>query len=65
MPVLTVVLVLIALGVMVALSAMIPDKYLDPTFKQIIKWVAIVGFVLWICSLFGLFQHLSAIRIGK
>jgi hypothetical protein len=63
MPLLTVVLVLIAVGVLVFLSSTIP--WIDPTFKQIIKWVAIVGVIIWIASLFGLFGNLSAIHIGK
>ena len=63
MPLLSVVLVLIAVGVLVYLAQLIP--WIDPTFKQIIKWVAIAGVILWICSLFGLFSHLSAIHVGK
>lgn len=63
MPLLTVVLVLIAVGVLVYLSDIAP--WIDPTFKSIIKWVAICGVIIWIAGLFGLFGHLSAIRIGK
>ena len=63
MPLLEVVLVLIAVGVLVWLSQSAP--WIDGTFKQIIKWVAIFGVVIWICSLFGIFNHLSAIRIGR
>jgi|WetSurMetagenome_2_1015567.scaffolds.fasta_scaffold183525_6 hypothetical protein len=63
MPLLTVVLVLIAVGVLVYLAQIAP--WIDGTFKQIIKWVAICGVILWIASLFGLFNHLSAIHIGK
>ena len=63
MPLLQVVLVLIAVGVLVWLSQTVP--WIDGTFKQIIKWVAIAGVVIWICSLFGLFQHLGAIHIGR
>lgn len=63
MPLLEVVLVLIAVGVLVYLSQIAP--WIDGTFKQIIKWVAICGTVIWFCSLFGIFQHLSAIHIGR
>jgi hypothetical protein len=63
MPLLQVVLVLIAVGVLVYLAQIAP--WIDGTFKQIIKWVAICGVVLWIASLFGLFNHLGAIRIGR
>ncbi len=63
MPLLTVVLVLVAVGVLVWFSQTMP--WIDPTFKQIIKWVAIAGVILWICSLFGLFSHLAAINVGK
>lgn len=63
MPLLTVVLVLIAVGVLVYLAQTIP--WIDPTFKQIIKWVAIVGVIIWIASLFGLFSYLAPIHVGK
>jgi hypothetical protein len=63
MPLLEVVLVLIAVGVLVWLSQKLP--WMDDTFRQIIKWVALFGVVVWLCSLFGLFHHLSAIHIGK
>lgn len=63
MPLLTVVLVLIAVGVLVWIANSVP--WIDPTFKNIIKWVAIIGVVIWICSLFGLFGHLSAVHVGR
>ena len=62
MPLLEVVLVLVAVGVLVYLSQQVP--WIDSTFKQIIKWAAIAGVIIWMCSLFGLFQHLGAIHIG-
>lgn len=63
MPLLEVVLVLIAVGVLVYLVGICP--WIDVTWKSIIKWVAIVGTAIWVCSLFGIWQHLSRIHVGR
>lgn len=63
MPLLTVVLVLIAVGALVYLSQIIP--WIDGTFKQAIKWVAICGTVIWILGLFGVWNYLSNVHIGR
>jgi hypothetical protein len=63
MPLLQVILVLIAVGVLVFLVGICP--WIDATWKQIIKWVAIVGTAIWICGLFGLWGSLSNIHIGR
>lgn len=63
MPVLTVVLVLIAVGVLVYLANSIP--WMDATFKLAIKWVALAGVIIWILSLFGVWNYLGHVTIGK
>lgn len=63
MPLLQVVLILIAVGVLNCLVKKTP--YIDETWKQIIYWASIVGTVIFIGGLFGLWQHLSAIHIGR
>ena len=63
MTLLTVVLVLIAVGVLVYLSQLIP--WIDGTFKSLIKWVAIFGVIIWIAGLFGLWNYLGNVHIGR
>lgn len=63
MPILTVLLVLAAVGVLVWALKLIP--WIDPSMKQVITMVAIVAVVLWLASLFGLFGHLNAVKVGR
>lgn len=63
MPLLSVVVVLIAVGVLLwVVNSIIP---MEATIKRIINIVVIVAVVFWLLSLFGLFGNLSAIRVGR
>ena len=62
MPLITIVVVLIVVGVLLWLvNAYIP---MDGTIKRIINIVVIVAVVLWLLNVFGLFAGLSSIRVG-
>lgn len=63
MPLLTVVLILVCVGVLLYLV----NKYapMDAKMKTILNWVVVVAVVLWLANLFGLFAPLSAIRVGR
>lgn len=63
MPIVYVLLVIAAVGCLVWALKFVP--WIDDTFKTMIKVVAVLGTVLWIASLFGLFSHLSAIKVGR
>lgn len=63
MPLLQVVLILIAVGVLNFLVKKTP--YIDETWKQIVYWASLFGTVVFIGGLFGLWSHLSAIHIGR
>lgn len=63
MSLIAVILVLIAVGVLLWAVKAIP--YIDPSMKTVITVVSIVAVVLWIASLYGLFGHLSTVRVGK
>ena len=60
MPVLTVLLVLIAVGVLLWLVNMIP---MDPTIHMIIRAVVIILVVLWLLRVFGLMDALGSLSL--
>ena len=61
MPLLTIVLALIAVGVLLWLV----EKYLplDATIKRIIHILVIVVVVVWLMKVFGLWAYLSQIHV--
>ncbi len=65
MPILQVILVLVAVGVLVGLVNRFGPPYIAAGMIQLINVVAVVACVLWLLSLFGLFNYLGAVRVGK
>lgn len=62
MPLIHVVLVLIAVGVLLWLvNRFIP---MQGTIKSILNGVVVIAVVLWLLDIFGLFHSLSNIHIG-
>lgn len=62
MPLLSVVITLIVIGVLLWLvNAYIP---MDAKIKNILNIVVLVAVVLWLLSAFGLFGHLGNVRVG-
>ena len=63
MPILQVFLVLIAVGVILwAVTSFIP---MNETVKRIIVGLAILLLILWLLSLFGVFDSLSGFYVGS
>lgn len=63
MSLLSIVLTLIVVGVLLWLvNTYIP---MDGKIKNILNIVVVIAVVLWLLSAFGLFSHLSSVRIGK
>ena len=63
MPLLTVAITLIVVGVLLWLvNSYIP---MDGKIKQILNVVVVIAVVLWLLSVFGLIGELSNIRVGK
>ena len=57
MPILTIILVIIIVGVLLWLAnAYIP---MNGTIKKILNVVVIIGLVLWLLNAFGVFQYLG------
>lgn len=63
MPLLTLIIVLIAVGVLLwAANAYIP---MDGKIKQLLNIVVMVVVVLWLLQVFGLLGTLETIHIGR
>jgi hypothetical protein len=62
MPLLQILMVLIAVGVLLWLV----DRFMpmQGTIKSILNGVVVIATVLWLLNIFGLFHSLSHIRIG-
>jgi hypothetical protein len=62
MPLLQILMVLIAIGVLLWLV----DRFIpmQGTIKSIFNGVVVIATVLWLLNIFGLFHSLSHIRIG-
>ena len=63
MPLVTVVVTLIVIGVLLWLvNTYIP---MDAKIKQVMNVVVLVAVVLWLLNVFGLFGHLGNVRVGN
>jgi hypothetical protein len=63
MPLITVVMVLIVVGVVLWLiNRFIP---MQGTIKSILNAVVVIAVVLWLLNIFGLFNSLAHIRVGS
>jgi len=62
MPLLQILMVLIAIGVLLWLV----DRFIpmQGTINSILNGVVVIATVLWLLNIFGLFHSLSRIRIG-
>lgn len=63
MPLISVVIVLIVVGVLLWLV----EKYLpmDATLKRIIHIVVIIAVVLWLLSVFGVLDYASNVKVPR
>jgi hypothetical protein len=63
MPLIQLILVLVAVGVVLwVINSYIP---MQATIKRILNVIVIIGVVIWLMSVFGLIGELSKIRVGK
>ena len=63
MPLMTVLLTLIVVGVLLWLvNTYIP---MDGKIKRILNVVAVIAVVLWVLNVFGLFGQLGNVRVGR
>ena len=60
MPLLTILIVLVIVGVgLYLINTYVP---MDPKIKRILNWVVVIVVVLWLLSLFGIFGHLQTLH---
>ena len=63
MPLTTITITIVAVGVVLWLvNRFIP---MQGTVKSILNGLVVILLVLWLGNLFGLFQHLSNLRVGR
>ena len=63
MPLLQIVLVLVVVGVLLWLvNSFIP---MQGTIKSILNAIVVIAVVLWLLNVFGLFNSLSRIHVGR
>lgn len=60
MPIITIIITLIVVGVLMWLINYIP---MQPTIKKIINTIVVILVVLWLLRVFGLFAYLTNIKI--
>jgi hypothetical protein len=63
MPLLTVVLVLLVVGVLLALINYYGPPYVDAKFLRLINIVVVVAAVIWLLKVFGVWAYLSTITV--
>jgi hypothetical protein len=62
MPLLSIIIVLIVIGVLLWLVNLIP---MQGTIKSILNAVVVIAVVLWLLNVFGLLSFLSHVRVGS
>jgi hypothetical protein len=63
MPVITIVIVLVVVGVLLWLvNTYIP---MDGKIKSILNAVVVIGVVIWLLNIFGVLDNISGLRVGK
>ncbi len=62
MPLLSIVIILIVVGVLLWLVNLIP---MQGTIKSILNAVVVIAVVLWLLNVFGLLSFLSHVRVGS
>jgi ABC-type dipeptide/oligopeptide/nickel transport system permease subunit len=63
MPLLTVVLILIAVGILLALVNKYGPPYVDGTILRIINIVVILAVIVWLLKIVGVWEYLSKVTV--
>lgn len=63
MPLLTVVLVLLAFGVLLAVINLYGPPYVSPGMLKLINFVVVVACVIWLLKVFGVWAYLSKLTV--
>jgi hypothetical protein len=63
MPLLTIILVLLAVGVLLAVINLYGPPYIDPKFLKLINAVAVIGSIVWLLAVFGVWDYLKKLTV--
>lgn len=63
MPLLTVVIVLIVVGVLLALVNKYGPPFIDPWMIRLINVVVAVAVIIWLCKAFGVWDYLARVTV--
>lgn len=63
MPLLTVVLVLLVVGVLLAVINMYGSPYIDAKILKIINAVVVIAVILWLLKVFGVWAYISKVTV--
>lgn len=58
-----VIVLLICVGIVLFLVNKAP--FIDARWKTVIFWIAVIATILWLVSLFGIFDRVNQIRVGR
>lgn len=60
-----VIVLLLCVAIVVTLVQRVPETIVSKQWKQIIFWIAVIAVVLWLVSLFGIFQTVNKVHVGR
>lgn len=63
MPILTVILIFIAIGILLALVNKYGPPYIDPKFIWLINAVVFIATIVWLMKISGLWAYLSRVTV--
>lgn len=63
MPLLTVIIVLLVVGVLLALINMYGPPYIDAKILKLINIVVIVAVIIWLLRVFGVWAYLTRVTV--
>lgn len=65
MPLITVILVILVVGALVALINKYGPEYVSPGFIRLVNIVAIVFTIIWLMKVIGVWEYLTTVTVGK
>lgn len=63
MPLLIIILVLLAIGALLALINTYGSPYVDAKFIKLINAVAVIGSIVWLLYVFGVWDYLKRVTV--
>ena len=64
MPLITVVIILIVIGVLLYLFNIYVSPYVDAKFVKLINIVVVLAVIIWLLKVFGVWGYASKVTVG-